>query len=632
MYYSATPNRRKRWYRLLTISHKKLLLIASLLGVVILALLVVLGIYDYRARQYDLKQVSSGLGPSKLYDSANNLLAYISDDSGRYVPRTELPEHLVNAFVAREDDQFFEHGGVVFSSVLRSAVRNIMSMRYEQGASTITMQLTRNVFELSGKSLDRKLLEAMIAQRIEQRFDKYTILEQYLSRIYFGQSCYGIKAAARRYFNKEVKDLNLVECATLAGLVRGPSLFNPVDSMEKAMVVKAETLRRMLECGMVSQEECDTAIAAPIELDRGSIEARVSSSYAVIWARKELDKLGPEIPEHSGGISVVSSVNLPLQKYLETAVEQALRAVEQPGVYPDAWVSGLSEEQAAAVRKSHARLKRPEGLKVRGEDNNLEGVLQCCVLVVDTRLNHRGKVLAMVGGRSAVDGKDRWQDEVRPGRAAAPLLFCAARLPGVEGKHVVASSTEISGRELGYDVVRSFYDSLKLGIELPGREQELYLYNGMFKLRKLELARLLFCIQNEGRGYQFRLVNSIWNSNLQAIYVDEPEKAPDYICRQGAVSVSEMPPFRKSEGEPVTMNETLPEGGGQWVVVSRPRAACVFVWMGFDNPSHPMAANRQLRILAARAAMNLGRDIHEKARAELRKLQKAEKIQRGKAS
>ena len=220
MFYSPSPNRRKSWLRLLTVGQKKLMAVGALILVLFVALLSVLGVYAYRAMQYDMSRVGAGLVNNSLFDSQGSLIASLAEDEACVVTREELPQHLINAFVAREDERFFEHNGVVISSVIRSVLRNLQSMRYEQGASTITMQLTRNVYELSGKSMDRKLLEAMIAQRIERNFDKYAILQQYLSRIFYGQNCYGVKAAARHYFGKAVRDLNLVECATLAGLLR----------------------------------------------------------------------------------------------------------------------------------------------------------------------------------------------------------------------------------------------------------------------------------------------------------------------------------------------------------------------------------------------------------------------------
>ncbi len=632
MSFVSTPNRRKRWYRLLSIGQKKLIIICFFFAIVLLAVLTILGVYGYRAMQYDMSRVGAGLNRSMLFDADNRQIASLADESRNIVSRNELPQHLVNAFVAREDENFFEHEGIVISSVLRSIIRNISAMRYEQGASTITMQLTRNVFELTGKSLDRKLLEAMLALRIERQYDKYAILEQYLSRIFYGQNCYGIRAAALHYFGKQVRDLDLVESATLAGLVRAPSLFNPVRSMDRARRVKAETLQRMLECGMISESECKEATAAPIVLKQGVETADTASSYAVMWARRELEEMGDEMPEHSGGIAVVSSMILPLQQYVEQAVELALSSVEQPGCFPDAWLTGKSPEEAEAVKNSYAKLKRPVGMKIRGQNNDLAGLLQSCVLVVDSRRNQRGKVLALVGGRSAADGRDRWQEKLRPGRAAAPFLFCCACLPGGEDMHIVARSTEVTGQRLGYDVVRSFYDSLKLPVVFPAREQELFLYNGLFPLRRLDLARLLFCLQNEGRGYRLSMVNDVWNSTRKLIYHYEPEKSPEYIRRESARTVAELPPFKVTEGEPVIMNEMLPEGHGQWAMVYRPFSVCVFVWMGYDDAANPMASARELRPLLSRAALNLAREVFEQARAELRAQQKVREEKKDKAA
>lgn len=629
MSYYASPNRRKHWYRIFSVGQKKLIFVASVLVVLLSFLLVVLGVYGYRAWQYDLGRVNAGTGSSLLYDSTKSLIASISDEDKTFVSYDELPAHLVNAFVAREDERFFEHDGVVITSVVRSLLRNIMSMSYEQGASTITMQLTRNVFELTSKSMDRKILEAMLALRIEGRYDKKTILEQYLNRIFYGQNCYGIRSAARHYFGKEVKELDLVECATLAGLVRAPSLYNPVRSMDSARRVKAETLQRMLDCEMITQEECNIAMAAPIVLKKLNDTENPIRSYSVMWTRHELESMGEVLPEHSGTVKVVSSLILPLQQYVEQAVEKALVSVENPGSYPEAWLAGLTPEMALAVKNNFAARKRPADMKKRGEDNDMTGLLQCCVLSVDARLNHRGKVLALVGGRNAADGRERWLDKIMPGRVAAPLLFCCACLPGAENMHIVTKSTEITGRRLGYQAVNSFYESLKLPITIPSREHELQLYNGMYEIRRLDLARTLFCLLNDGRGYRLSMVNEVWNANDQLIYQYEPARASEYILRQAAKIVSTLPPFQVSEGLPVTLNETLPDGAGQWALVYRPRDACVFVWMGYDAPLK--ADDKRLKPLLSYAAGKLAREIFDKSRAELRAIMKKEKEEKQKA-
>ncbi len=624
MFYAQRENRPKRWYSLLTIGQRKLLLLAGLLSLLVLVCISVIAFYTFRASEFDLNRVISGTGKSVLLDEKHREIGLLSASGTRYAAWDELPETLVNAFVAREDDAFFEHSGIVYSSVLRSLFRNLSSMSYEQGASTITMQLTRNVFDLREKSLDRKLLEAALAQRIEKRYNKATIFTQYLNRIYYGENCYGIARAADYYFGKRVGELNLVECATLAGLVRAPSLCNPCHSMENAMGVKRETLARMLEQGYITQEQYEAAEAAPIELAARVADDSAGSSYATLWANHELEELQQELGENAGGITVVSNLNLAVQHYAEVAMERALQAVEKTGSFPAEWEPFLGDvaSEAAAQRKSFMESRRPSTLRVRKEDNNLKGVLQCCVLVVDARRNRRGKVLAVIGGRSAADGIDRWQGILRPGRAAAPLVFCCACLPGGDEHHIVARSAEVTGQRLGYDVVRFFMDSLKLNIELPERAQENKLYNGLYDMKRLELARLLFVLTNQGRGYRLSLVNTVWSRSSVGIYQYEPAKAPEYIRRESAVTVSQLSPFVLEEGKPTVLNESLPDNMGQFSMVCNDNGICTFVWMGLDDTASPEASSRDLRRLLSRASLYLAREIHAQTRSLIRQEKK----------
>ncbi len=626
MFYAERANRRKRWYSLLTIGQRKLLALAGFFTIIVLLCIGVLAFYTIRAAAFDLNRVVSGTGQSILHDADNREIGQLTALGNKYADWDELPEHLVNAFVAREDEQFFEHGGIVYSSVLRSLFYNIASMSYEQGASTITMQLTRNVFELNDKSLDRKLLEAVLAQKIEKRYNKATIFTQYVNRIYYGENCYGIARAAAHYFNKPVQELNLVECATLVGLVRAPSLCNPCRSMENAMGVKRETLERMLALGFISPEQKDEAVAAPIELAPHSSEETAGGSYAILWANHELEELLPQLGENAGGIAVVSNLRLPVQQYAEGAMERALQAVERPGIFPAEWepqLSKLAPDAAAAQKKSFTTAKRPDSLKVRQQDNDLEGLLQCAVLVVDSRRNRRGRVLAVIGGRSAADGIDRWQGHLRPGRAAAPLVFCCACLPGATDHHIVARSAEGTGRRLGYDVVRSFMDSLKLDIKLPERAQEAELYNGLFDMKRLDLARLLFILNNQGRGYRLSLIDAIWSRGGVPIYKYEPEKAPEYILRESAVTVSRLSPFQAAEGRPTVLSEPLADNTGHFTMVNH-KGICTIVWMGFDDPKAPAASARELRRLLPRASLYLAHEIHAHTRAVLRAESEAE--------
>lgn len=625
MFYSKEENRRKGWYRVFRIGRRQMVALCVLLGLFFVALLAVAVSYHLRARDYDTAEVVRGGGASVLFDSSGKPVANLTGDLPQPVTWQELPQNLVNAFVAREDENFFDHGGVVFSSVVRSLLRNLSTMEYKQGASTITMQLTRNVFELQGKSLDRKLLEVTLAQRVEDAYDKQTILCQYLSRIYFGQSRYGLRDAAAYYFGKEVRNLNLVECATLAGLVRGPSIFNPVASMEKAMIVKRETLDRMLDAGMISQEERDAAVQAPIELHIGaSAEAPGSGSYPTMWAGRELESLGGDLLQGNRSLSVATNLDLDIQTYLERAVEAALVAVENPHEFPEAWQDKDATPEAAQAQKTAwSKLRRPLTLRRRALDNNLAGLLQCCVLVVDSRRGCKGNVLALVGGRSALDGVDRWTRKVQPGRAVAPLVFSCACLPGGEDMHIVSKDAVLTGKRIGYGVVRNMFETLDLDLQLPEQEQEEDLYAGNFRMKMVDLARLLFDMQNLGRGYRLSLTNTVWSKNRTALYAYEPEKAPEYIRRESAQAVAAIPPFITQDDRSVVLNESFAGNGGQFVMITREKGVAVFVWMGFDDPSSEVARSREMPRLLQKAAANLAREVFEQARSVLRAKSKA---------
>lgn len=620
MFYSHGVNRRKRWYRMLSIGQKKLLTIGIVIFFVLVVVLTVFITYTCRALQYDLTRVVRGSSESVLYAADNTPLSSLSGGALNVVEWKDLPQDLVDAFIAREDESFFEHGGVVYSSVLRSLLKNVVAMSYEQGASTITMQLTRNVYEMNEKTLDRKLLEALLAQRIEREYDKKTILTQYLNRIYFGQNCYGVAAAAHRYFGKTVSELNLVECATLAGLVRAPSLCNPVTSMDNAMGVKKETLGRMLEMEFITEEEYDRAVNEPIVLVQSDEDETPVVSYATMWARRELDDLRGELGEHVGGISVVTNLDIELQKLVEISMERALVAVEKPGNIPDEWLPYLNEneDEAKRLRKFYDEsVRRPAEMKVRGTGNDMQHVLQCCVMVVDSRRNNKGRVLAMVSGRSAVDGRDRWGEMCMPGNAMAPFLYSCACLPGGDDTHIVARKPDVTGRSLGYDVVRAAYEKLGLGIELPARENELALYRGMFKMRRVDLARILFDIQNEGRNYRFSVLSRVWSRGGRMLYAFEPVDNSEYIRREGAGTVAAIPPFIVEEGKPVVLNETLPENHGIMCMVFNNRGVAVFVWMGFDSPDD-MPTGARMTGLMKKAAYCLASELHTAARARLK--------------
>ncbi len=626
MFFSPSQNRRKHWYHILRIEKRLLWIPAVFVAVGFVVCLVLLFIYALRAREFDMNQVAQSLPSSMLYDRANRPVSPLGRKNNAPVSWEELPHHLVNAFLAREDEHFFEHNGVVYSALARSVLRNLWSMSYKEGASTITMQLTRHVFELSGKTLDRKMLEIMLAQRVEKAYDKKSILCQYLSRIYFGQNCYGLRDAARFFFDKDVRELDLAESAMLAGIVRAPSLFNPVRNPKYATAARRETLSRMLELGMISMDDFEAANQVPVpRKQRGIIsDSAAARNYPALWVNAELDSLEVEEEERSHGLAVVSHLILPLQQYAERSLATVIRAVENPKApLPASWAKEPGAEPGELQAKLFTGTKRPAGLRSRpGQLGADECRVQACLLVVDSRLNHRGNILAVTCGRSAADPANHWLSEIRPGRAAAPLIFCSACLPGSQDNHIVAHSARVTGSGLGYDVVYHFLSALNLG-KLPDREHENDLYDGLFPMRKIDLARTLFDIQNMGQDYELKLISAVWSQGHHLIYSAGNKKASEYIRREGAVAVSHLPPFRYREGVPTILNEDLPADSGHWTMVFNERGVAVFVWMGLEMGSAAEPPSPEFRRLMAQASLALARRLHSRARKELRESNKS---------
>src|SRR5690606_5231649 len=157
-----------------------------------------------------------------------------------------LPDFLVKALQAREDARFFDHAGVDFRGLARATVRNLKDRDFTQGASTLTMQLARNTYDIRAKSLHRKFLEIALTLRIEARYSKDEIPAHYLTRIYSGAGAEDIEQAARTYCGRSVLALNESDCAMIAGIIRGPHIFSPLRDFEAALEQRDQTLARMV--------------------------------------------------------------------------------------------------------------------------------------------------------------------------------------------------------------------------------------------------------------------------------------------------------------------------------------------------------------------------------------------------
>jgi penicillin-binding protein 1A len=240
--------------------------------VVLCVLVVVTGalVYRYFARQapqpMDLATYAAGVPTvSRMYAADRTLMGELAQEWREVVPYEDMPATLVNAFLAIEDHAFFEHSGIYFRGIARAAWTNLVAGDFAQGGSTITQQVAKQ-FLSSDKSLTRKAKEAILARRIEARYPKEAILSIYLNHIYLGSGAYGVKAAARRYFSKDLDELDVGEAALLAGLAQAPSRYSPIRRPERARERRNEVLGEMVEHGFLSEEEAARWREAPIVL------------------------------------------------------------------------------------------------------------------------------------------------------------------------------------------------------------------------------------------------------------------------------------------------------------------------------------------------------------------------------
>ncbi len=217
--------------------------------------------------------------PLQIYSVEGDLLGEFGEERRAYIKIEDTPEKLKQAIIAAEDERFYEHGGVDYIGVLRAALANFAAGSARQGASTITMQVARNFFLTTEKTLTRKFNEALLAFKIERNLTKEQILEVYINQIYLGQRAYGFGAAAQVYFGKSLTDANLAEIAMLAGLPKAPSRYNPVANMTRAKQRQHYVLRRMHELAYIDIEQFEAAEAEEVVVAAQSTAYSTRAEY-----------------------------------------------------------------------------------------------------------------------------------------------------------------------------------------------------------------------------------------------------------------------------------------------------------------------------------------------------------------
>ncbi len=306
---------------------------------------------------------------TKVYSYDGELIGQFYIKQRIYTPIDSIPQNLINALIATEDRKFYRHWGIDLDRIAKAMVKNILSFRIREGASTITQQLARNLYLSQELSLTRKIREAITAVQIERTYTKQEILEMYLNVAYFGMSAYGVESASFVYFGKSPSELTLAECALLVGMLRSPARYNPFEYPDRAIKIRDVVLKNMLVMGFITEEEYEKARKEPLNLNRAreytSSEIAPHFLEYVRWQlTKKAEKYGFNI--YKDGLVVYTTLDARIQRHAIRAVKEQLGELQKE--FDKAWKwdsSLLNSILDKAIRQSPRYLSADSADKSR---------------------------------------------------------------------------------------------------------------------------------------------------------------------------------------------------------------------------------------------------------------------------
>ncbi|NWF91879.1 MAG: PBP1A family penicillin-binding protein [Syntrophaceae bacterium] len=266
---------------------------------------------------------------SVVYSEEDEVVGKFLMDNRIPIPYERIPKRLVQAFIAAEDADFFHHKGIDYKGICRAIFKNLMAGRIVQGGSTITQQITKTFFLTPKRSLLRKLKEIAYAFGLERNLTKEEILNLYLNNIYLGNGAYGVEAASESYFNKRTEQLNLAEMAMIAGLVKAPSRYSPVNNLKRAKDRQSYVLNRMAELNFISQEEKERALRAPLKIQPKESAYFSKAPYFTEFVRQQVERKYGKEKLYQEGLRIYTTLDLSLQEVAQKAVDAGLRDLDK---------------------------------------------------------------------------------------------------------------------------------------------------------------------------------------------------------------------------------------------------------------------------------------------------------------
>ena len=307
-----------------------------------------LGTYLYFAKDLPKVTALKDYRPSiitKIYSRDGELIGEYFLERREVIKYEKIPKMLVLAFVAAEDDDFFEHPGIDIRGILRALYRNVMAGRVVEGGSTITQQLIKTLLLTPTVDISRKIKEAILAYRIENYLNKEEILYLYLNQIYLGYGAYGVEAASEVYFGKSAEELNLAECTLLAGLPKAPDRFSPFRHWEKAKERQNYVLSMMVKEKYITEEIMNETLEIPIELKRRSNPTKEKCPYFTENVRRYIEDKYGATALYREGLSVYTTADVEMHKYASEALEKGLKELDKRQGWRGA-IDNLSGEDA----------------------------------------------------------------------------------------------------------------------------------------------------------------------------------------------------------------------------------------------------------------------------------------------
>jgi penicillin-binding protein 1A len=305
----------------------KLLVISGLIAISVCVYL----LYYYSRDLPDYSQLANYHPPSvtRIYSRDGNLIEEYALERRVFVPISSVPRSLIEAFIAAEDKNFFEHPGVDIIGIIRAVILNISNIlhhRRVEGGSTITQQVVKNFLLTSEVSIERKIKEAILSYMVSKTFTKDQVLELYLNQTFFGKGAYGVAMAAQNYFNKSIDELTIPEAAFIAGLPKAPSNFNPEKNYVRVKERRDYVINRMFEDGYLTKEAAKEAIDTAIILQKRDRNETVTADYYAEQVREEaISIIASKEYFYTGGLTVITSLDVDMQQAAENALRKGIR-------------------------------------------------------------------------------------------------------------------------------------------------------------------------------------------------------------------------------------------------------------------------------------------------------------------